>query len=286
MAAGTFEVGLETIRAESLAVVHRTTIATHGASGAETRLFEVARKDRNRPLALDEALEVARAPGGALLANTQSRRAAVQMAAASLTLDDGTIERRVRLIRPMERQNIAVASLAETHWKMIDVATFSELWKRELETVPEFTESRFHVVTGLLLPIWKRLPENNPRVYRFQTDDGERVIGRLIPPEFVDAFAAQREPLTSDEAWSAVKDGRSLTLAGGLTLRRVTVMHAPRIELTGFDAEDVPNLKAKGLIGEIISWKLRLFLPIGEGGPRILGALLHSHPVLGTPASA
>jgi hypothetical protein len=72
-------------------------------------------------------------------------------------------------------------------------------------------------------------------------------------------------------------------ISGALSLRRVTVMHAPRIELTGFDAEDVSNLKAKGLIGEIISWKLRLFLPIGEDGPRILGKLLHSHPVIGTP---
>ena len=52
-------------------------------------------------------------------------------------------------------------------------------------------------MTGLLLPIWKRLPKDNPRVYRFQTDDGERVIGRLIPPEFVDAFASRDTPLTS-----------------------------------------------------------------------------------------
>jgi hypothetical protein len=121
---------------------------------------------------------------------------------------------------------------------------------RELETVPEFTESRFHVVTGLLLPIWKRLTEKNPRVYRFQTDDGERVIGRLIPPGFVDAFAACNHPLTPEEAWSALLEGRSLPLTGGHSLRRVTVMHAARIELTGFYADDVPNLKAKGLIGD------------------------------------
>jgi hypothetical protein len=142
------------------------------------------------------------------------------------------------------------------------------------------------VVTGLLLPIWKRLPEKNPRVYRFQTDDGERVIGRLIPPECVDAFAARSEPLSSDEAWSALKDGRSLTLAGGLTLRRVTVMHAARIELSGFDAEDVPNLKAKGLTSEIIAWKLRLFVPISDHGQRILATLLATHPVIGTPPAS
>ena len=232
------------------------------------------------PLPLAEALELAKGPGAVLVANRQSHRAAVQVPAPSLTLDDGTIEGRVRLIRPMERQNIAVASLADTHWAATDASAFADLWNRELEAVPEFTESRFHVVTGLLLPIWKRLPEKNPRVYRFQTDEGERVIGRLIPPEFVDAFAGQTTSLTPEEAWSALNQGRSLPLAGGLALRRVMVMHTARIEFTGFDAEDLPNLKAKGLIGEIIGWKLRLFLPMSEAGPRILGKLLHSHPLV------
>ena len=180
----------------------------------------------------------------------------------------------------MERHNIAADALADTHWKKADPSTFAELWTRELEAVPEFTESRFHVMTGLLLPIWKRLPEKNPRVYRFQTDEGERVIGRLIPPEFVDAFAAQTTPLTPEEASSALNQGRGLALAGGLALRRVMVMHAPRIELTGFDAEDIPNLKTKGLIGEIISWKLRLFVPMNGETPTILGKIFAAHPLV------
>ena len=49
--------------------------------------------------------------------------------------------------------------------------------------VPEFSESAFHIITGLLLPIWDRLPAENMRVYRFETDDSERVIGRLVTPE-------------------------------------------------------------------------------------------------------
>jgi hypothetical protein len=63
-------------------------------------------------------------------------------------------------------------------------------------------------------------------------------------------------------------------------------MHAPRIELTGFHAEDVPNLRAKGLIGEIIAWKLRLFVPMNEDGTRIFANLLHNHPITGTPAAS
>src|SRR3546814_3328981 len=48
------------------------------------------------------------------------------------------------------------------------------------DLLPEFTDSWIHIVTGLLLPIWKRLPDEGCRVYRLQTDDGERVIGRLV----------------------------------------------------------------------------------------------------------
>ena len=48
---------------------------------------------------------------------------------------------------------------------------------------PGIRRERFHIITGLLLPIWDRLPAENMRVYRFETDDGERVIGRLVTPE-------------------------------------------------------------------------------------------------------
>ena len=50
---------------------------------------------------------------------------------------------------------------------------------REVCSLPELTESTFHIVTGLLLPVWNRLPDETARVYRLQTDESERVIGRL-----------------------------------------------------------------------------------------------------------
>jgi hypothetical protein len=43
----------------------------------------------------------------------------------------------------------------------------------------------------------------------------------------------------------------------------------------------VPQLKALGLISEIIAWRLRLFVPTaGDRGPAILAALLERHPLL------
>ena len=97
-------------------------------------------------------------------------------------LDDGEIERRVRLLRPMESHSFALKALAESHWIETDRERFAAAWQAELAEVPEFTESTIHIVAGLLLPIWKRLPDESTRVYRLQTDTGERIIGRKVSP--------------------------------------------------------------------------------------------------------
>ena len=41
-----------------------------------------------------------------------------------------------------------------------------------------------------------------------------------------------------------------------------------------------PLLKALGCMSEIIAWTLRLFVPVGERGPVILGSLLDRYPLL------
>jgi predicted RNA methylase len=280
VAAGTYDLGVETVTAESLRIVERRTLYSHPATGAETQIFTILRRDRNRPLTLAEALGRAVEAYGKLLVNAQSGRAAVQVPAPSLMLDDGSVERRVRLLRPMERPALPLAAMAETQWRDAGRDRFTAAWNTELAELPEFTESRLHVVTGLLLPIWKRLPGEGCRVYRLQTDDGERVIGRLVSLAWVAQSVASDAPvLSAADAWSALQDGRTvLELDGGLQLRRARIMSALRIELAGFTDGMVDRLKAIGLTSEIIAWKLRLFVPTGASGPDILAALMERHP--------
>jgi predicted RNA methylase len=282
IASGTYDIGVETIVAESLVITDRRAIYVHPQSGAETSVFSITRRDRNRPFTLAEALERASDRHARLLVNTQSERAAVQVPAPSLMHDDGTVERRVRLLRPMERPAISVDDLAHSRWKEADHADFVRAWEAELAAVPEFTDSSFHIVTGLLLPIWKRLPNESMRVYRLQTDDGERIIARLVSPAWVaEVVECEAPTLSPAKAFAAVLDGRTvLQLQDRLALRRVKVMGQFRIELTGFTDGMVERLKAIGLISEIISWKLRLFVPIGASGPAILATLMERHPLV------
>jgi hypothetical protein len=71
-----------------------------------------------------------------------------------------------------------------------------------------------------------------------------------------------------------------LDLAEGLQVRRVRVMGANRIELTGFTEPMRDRLRAFGLFGEIISWKLRFFVPVDATGPAILAKVLERYPVV------
>ena len=282
IASGTFETGLETLQAESFTISERRTIYTHPGTGALTHLLTIARKEMLTPVSLERALELAGEPTAELMINTRSGRAAVRLRARSLVDDDGAILPRVRLVRPMEAVNLFADQFAVSHWETADRASFCAAWSSELAELPEFEVSTMHMVTGLLLPIWKRLPNESTRVYRLQTDTGERVIGRRVSPAWAATIDPEATPqIAPDMAWSMlVADEASIEIAEGQILRRVRAMHEWRIELTGFNDLGVERLKSMGLISEIVSWKLRLYVPTGAVGGDVLEKLLDRFPVV------
>jgi hypothetical protein len=280
IASGIYDAGVETVTAEALRIVERRTIYTHPGTGAETQVFTIARRDRNEPLTLSDAIDQGAKRGCRLLINGKSHRAAVQVPAPSAMLDDGTVERRVRLVRPLERPSIAVEALNATAWRPTDPEAFTVAWEAELARLPEFRESTLHVVTGLLLPIWRQLPNDGGRVYRLQTDDGERVIGRQVSPAWVAAACATAPELAPGDAFAGLMSGRMvLHLADGMQLRRVRVMHAHRIELVGFTDAMRERLTAYGLFHEIVAWKLRMFVPTDGRGIEVLAKVLERYPL-------
>lgn len=287
VAGGTYEVGVETITAEQMRIVGRRTVAEHTASGTTSTLLEVAYKKRTRPLTLEPVIsEADTEPTAVMMTNRKSGRAALVVPAVSLTLEDGTVERRVRLLRPMEQLPMPVAALADSYWKRCDKAAFTAAWERELHELPQYVEHSFHIVTGLLLPIWKKLPIDNPRVYRFTSDDGERHIGRLIDAKDLAVFAPpEGEILTPDQAWERLSAGAALKFESGMMLKRVNVMHQPRIELVDFEPSALPRLKTMGLFTETIAWKTRLFVPTGDEGAAVLSCLIKQHRLLPVTAT-
>ena len=194
--AGSYEVGVETVTADSLAIAGRETLYEHPGTGAATELVEIVRRDRLVPLTAESALEIGeRDPGPdgrpRLAVNARSKRAAVILPATSRMLDDGGVRERVRLIRPATAETMAKAELDASNWRRADEAGWRRVWDAEIAGLPSHRDSRFWLATGLLLPVWDRLPAENMRVRRLTSDDGIALIGR-VPRRRAGADRARR----------------------------------------------------------------------------------------------
>ena len=282
IAAGTYEMGLETLRAESFTVTAREIIYAHPGTGAVTQLLTIERKDRVAPLSIEDALGIVSGWGGELVVNARSGRAAVKVRARSLVDDDGRVHRRVGLQRPLEKMKMLAEDFEHSHWRPVDAGTFGAAWSAELAELPEFEFSTLHIVAGLLLPIWKRLPKESARVYRLQTIAGERIIGRKVSQGWAASVTGEAPAkLPVADAWRMVQTGEViLALAEGQSLRRVRAMNDWRVELVGFNDLGVERLKAMGLISEIVSWKLKLYVPAGAAGADVFTALVDRFPIV------
>src|SRR4051812_36481456 len=58
----------------------------------------------------------------------------------------------------VRRVKAGVSTEQLTHRQEADRETFARAWSSEVAEVAPFTDSEIHIVAGLSLPIWKRLP--------------------------------------------------------------------------------------------------------------------------------
>ncbi|MDE0282331.1 MAG: strawberry notch family protein [Gammaproteobacteria bacterium] len=304
---GTYEVGVETLHAESFSILSREVLARHPGSGAVTELVEILRRDRVKPTTADHAIDLvgqAAGTGGkhvnagvpCIAVNTRSMRAAAVRAAPSHVFDDGGVQERVRLIRPSSRDTVPKAEYDASNWQPVDLSddrqieNWKKLWEEEMAGLPAYRESRFWLAAGLLLPVWDRLPEENLRVRRLTAnmggtgntgDTGETLIGRVLDAGQVRAVRSAFGlgcgfAMTGNEAFDAVMgEGTPLTLAGGWRLARRRVMGADRVEVEGASGGDFEFLKRLGCTVEIIAWRARAFAPTAE----VVGRVLERRPL-------
>ena len=286
---GTNDRGVETIHADSLALASRETVFAHESTGAATELCEILRRDKLEPLAAEAALAMrAQVSDGRLMVNERSKRAALVLPHASRMLEDGAVESRVRLVRPAVRETMARTALDASHWREADEASWRALWESEIAALPSHTESRFWLVTGLLLPIWDRLPTRQMRVYRLATDVGEKMIGRVLDPAEAQAFhealgLAGGPNLTASELHrEIITRATPFALANGWRLARRRLAGANRIEIEGPNDGQITSLKHMGCVSEIVSYRARVFVP----GEDVLARVVERWPLAPVAAAA
>ena len=272
--AGTLDLGVETVPVDRFEILDDRIVRTDGRSGATTHLLRVELARRLRPLPLERVLEIRASRSGAVpMLNGRSGKAALRIRARSLLSDEGLPIERYELIRPTRREQLPCDRLAETHWAETTEALFAEAWQAEVrEAEATVRRETLHLATGLLLPIWDKLPDDLVQVVRIAAADGRTLLGREVPTACLGDLAAKLGLdidliVPPDElAAMVLRTGKPMALHGveDLLLKRSLVNGSQRLELTGFAAVRLSWYKAQGCFTEIIRYQTRLFVPVGS----------------------
>jgi hypothetical protein len=285
-AAGQLDHGVEDIVADDLRVLSEDVVRTDPATGAETRLVTFSLRTRRDFLSADEASRRAAELGeAALLAiNSRSGRAALVELGLTTTDDDDRLLPAVRLRRPDGKSLETAKAFAESAWAPSAAEAWRAAWDEEIAAAEPWRTRELILATGLLLPVWSRLPAKGAQVRRVKAPDGRRWLGRVLDPAQVANLKVALGVSSLAEAWSdgtavlreTLDRGVQLGLAGGLWLRRARVMDRWRLEVVG-GGGDRAALAALGCFTEIIAYTLRVFVPVDR--PDIAAAVLGRHPV-------
>ena len=201
------------------------------------------------------------------LINPRSGKAAICRPTFSLTDEEGRTVRRYELVRPTRTERHRQDLFAETHWTDVDRASFDEAWQAECDAMAAQTRTQIiYLVTGLLLPVWGKLPDDHVQVWRLTSDDGQSLLGRLIPAPLVERIAsafgiAAHVEIDLGARVEHVRTSGEIMPIGALRLKRALVAGDQRLELLDWKPEALPHLKAAGCFTEIIQHRTRLFVP-------------------------
>ncbi|MEJ7933854.1 strawberry notch family protein [Sphingobium sp. AN558] len=278
---GTLDVGVETILVEQIVPVDQQRLRRDPDTGAETWLQRLELHRRRRPADLGNLLEQwGSSRRIAFLRNARSGRVALRLPSWSILDNDGEEIEVWELARPSGSERMRASRLSESAWEPVAQEAFWDAWTAEAKEIAERIDvETISIATGLLLPVWNRLPQDDLRVWRIADGQGQSVLGRIISPaglaKIANGFGVDMKvALSPAELVLAARgaDGVAIPAMEGARLHRVHVNDEARLEIKSFPVPKLARLKALGCFTEIIRFRTRLFVPTNRAA-EILGAI-------------
>ena len=271
---GTLDQGIEDIVPHQMEVISEQVIRVD-RSGAESKLMRFDILTETKIVHAQHMLQQIKSdPSGTyqLLGAGTTDEAVVAEFGCAVTDGDDCLISAVKLHRPTSTKLVTLKAFQAQEWLEFDEATWSARWEAEVAATDPVTREPLWMVTGLLLPLWQKMPASYTWIRRLKATDGRRWLGRKIDER--DAAKLLRDLGLTDVA-QQLKDplkimdrlalDERIRLTDGLWIKRSRLMNEHRFEIFGNDRE-YRALKALGCFVEIVSGQARVFIPIQNAG--------------------
>ena len=283
---GKFDHGIQTIPALSLKKLSENVVHRHEESGCTTSVIEIEAQVPREAKTFGQVVSYVRRArekhghASAFFFQHPEYGIACCYPTAATRQERNRVIPLAKIITPMLQTNIDQAFTNGYVRSVIDDAMAEAQWKKMLEEGGDTVTQHYTMIAGTLLPIYDRLPDDNPIVYRLTLDDGERLIGRVISEAQRAGTLARLGVETKADparAYSVVKSGARVALANGWQIKTSRLNGVPRLEVM-VPAHQIMRVKsgltARGLIAETVAYAVRFFIPTGAEEPVIFHKLI------------
>jgi hypothetical protein len=222
-------------------------------------------------LPIDSAQHIANTQGFNFYRHTKTGNLAIGGEIDKRIKRDGSVVDVMAIYQPVSSKS----------WQKLDLPDFEKVWIPEIPTnqywkqwqqlidlAPEFDLERIYLICGLLLPVWKQLPDSNPKVFRLQTNDGRILLGRAIDPHQIEKVFSNFGlkdliKLNAEDIFRLVWEDRHVKSVGQWELQRNYYKGVDRLEvLAVYGSDKIEWLKALGCFTEIIQHRTKVFIPV------------------------
>lgn len=285
---GTLDTGLENYKAERVDIADEKVIREDASSGAETKYYGLKAYHKNIKVGFKDI------PTGSqdflgFYHNSKSGSIRAVFKGVDRTDDYGRVEKMVKLMgQTTGYDRVAQSKIDNGNYeKVIDLTEAKKLWDAAIDKVPELKEEKLNLISGALLPVWDRLPDNQMRVIRVLTSDGQVLLGRLIGEREIDHTLQKLGSERTKEKLNGAKIAKQILdenyrayLSNGWRLERRRVSGEDRIEIAGNDLyQHYSELEQDGAFTERIQYSTRFFIPKGEKAAGVIEKITKYRPV-------
>lgn len=274
LSAGTLDLGLENVTALRTVENNRQTVYEDAQSGAKAELVSLTLTQPTKRTSYEGVKRQLADSSAQVYPWARSKRTGKLFALTgqrNSTTRTGSVETGPRLTGVTRAEWMPWTDFNKRYDRVsgqtADSPAMRAEWQQQFEAAPATEDEPMQVLTGTMLPIWDKIP-GTPRIVRAQTEDGRRMIGRVIPDDMAEKMVSdltgKTAVITPAKAVEMARHGDRVRLSNGWTLKTSRLSGETRYELTGPGYTDHTLLDAAGVMKERIQFNMRYFLPTGN----------------------